>query len=188
VNDDLDQLLGRLSARGAHPGLDAMSGAVLDRIAAPAPRNANLPVTGALAATLATGVGMASGWSERAFGLRKQALEMELCADTDPVFAVRATAFAAVAAELPPGPYKSAIGRHEMSKHRYYQLGWALCRLSRLGSVRLGIGDQVAVDVSGHVDRYLHRLVIGDRPQLQCHFVPPSMGATTMSRVTITRS
>lgn len=39
---------------------------MLDRIAAPAPRNANLPVTGALAATLAVGVGMASGWSERA--------------------------------------------------------------------------------------------------------------------------
>lgn len=65
MNDELDTLLNRLSDRGPHPGLDATTGAVLDRIGSIRPR-ASLPVAGALAAALAIGVGMASGWSERA--------------------------------------------------------------------------------------------------------------------------
>lgn len=66
MDDELDQMLGRLAGRAPHPGLEAATGAVLDRISAPVPRTASMPLAGALAAALAIGVGMASGWSERA--------------------------------------------------------------------------------------------------------------------------
>jgi hypothetical protein len=65
MNDDLDQLLGQLASRPAHPGLDAASDAVLMRIAVPT-RAAGLPLAAGLAALLAVGVGVLSAWSERA--------------------------------------------------------------------------------------------------------------------------
>lgn len=62
MTDDLDQLLGRLSTRPPHTGLDAVSAAVLDCVAAGMPprRDAFL-LTGALAAILAVGIGFADG-------------------------------------------------------------------------------------------------------------------------------
>jgi len=65
MNDELDQLLGRLGDRAPHPRLDAASDAVLARIGAPV-RAASLPLSAGLAALLAVGVGVTSAWSERA--------------------------------------------------------------------------------------------------------------------------
>lgn len=66
MNDELDQLLARLAERSANPDLDAMSRAVLGRVTTPVSRATGMPLAAGLAATLAIGVGMASGWSERA--------------------------------------------------------------------------------------------------------------------------
>lgn len=67
MSEDLDQLLGRLSARAPHPGLDAVSAAVLDRVAAsPVPRRDTFLLTTALAAVVAVGIGVAGGLSQPA--------------------------------------------------------------------------------------------------------------------------
>lgn len=63
MRDDLDDMLGRLAARPLHPGLEDMSALVLDRIAAPRPRQDRFAVTGAVAAVLAIGMGVAGGWA-----------------------------------------------------------------------------------------------------------------------------
>lgn len=62
MRDDLDDMLGRLAARPVHPGLEDMSASVLDRIAAPRPRQDRFAVTGALAAVLAVGIGLGGSW------------------------------------------------------------------------------------------------------------------------------
>lgn len=62
MRDDLDDMLGRLAARPVHPGLEDMSASVLDRIAAPRPRQDRFAVTGALAAVLAVGMGVGGSW------------------------------------------------------------------------------------------------------------------------------
>lgn len=65
MTDDLDQLLGRLSARAPHPGLDAVSASVLDRVAAPpAPRRDAFLLTSALAVVAAVGIGFAGGLTQ----------------------------------------------------------------------------------------------------------------------------
>lgn len=71
MTDDLDQLLGRLSRRAAHPGLDALSQAVLDRVAAtPAPRRDTFLLTSAIAAMVAVGIGFAGAAVEPAHAER----------------------------------------------------------------------------------------------------------------------
>lgn len=65
MNDDLDDLLGRLAVRAPHPGLDAANDAVLARIAVPV-RATSMPLAAALAALLAVGIGVTSSWAERA--------------------------------------------------------------------------------------------------------------------------
>jgi hypothetical protein len=62
MRDDLDEMLGRLAARPVHPGLEALSASVLERIAAPRPRQDRFAVTGALAAVLAVGIGLGGSW------------------------------------------------------------------------------------------------------------------------------
>ncbi|NML04324.1 hypothetical protein [Sphingomonas sp. G-3-2-10] len=66
MRDDLDDMLGRLAAQPPHPGLDAVSMAVLDQISAPRPRRENFAVTSTIAAVLAVGMGVAGGWSSAA--------------------------------------------------------------------------------------------------------------------------
>ncbi len=66
MRDDLDDMLGRLAARPPHPGLEDVSATVLDRISAPRPRHDRFAVTGALAAVLAVGMGVAGGWAWQA--------------------------------------------------------------------------------------------------------------------------
>ena len=67
MTDDLDQLLGRLSARAPHPGLDAVSAAVLDRVRVPAkPRRDAFLLSSALAAIIAVGIGFADGLAQPA--------------------------------------------------------------------------------------------------------------------------
>ncbi|WHU04044.1 MULTISPECIES: hypothetical protein [unclassified Sphingomonas] len=66
MGDDLDEMLGRLAARPVHPGLEDMSASVLDRIAAPRPRQDRFAVTGALAAVLAVGMGLGGSWAMQA--------------------------------------------------------------------------------------------------------------------------
>ncbi|MDT8760513.1 hypothetical protein MZO42_17570 [Sphingomonas psychrotolerans] len=62
MTHDLDQLLGRLSCRAPHPGLDAVSATVLERIAvAPSPRSDAFLMTSAVAALFAVGIGFADG-------------------------------------------------------------------------------------------------------------------------------
>lgn len=63
MRDDLDDMLGRLAARPVPTGLDAVSAAVLEQISAPRPARASFALTGVLAAVLATGLGVAGGWS-----------------------------------------------------------------------------------------------------------------------------
>lgn len=67
MTDDLDQLLGRLSRRAAHPGLDAVSQAVLDRVSASSsPRQDAFLLTSAVAAMVAVAIGFAGGLAEPA--------------------------------------------------------------------------------------------------------------------------
>lgn len=67
MTKDLDQLLGRLSDRAPHPGLDVMSMAVLERIAeSTGPRHDPFVLASALAAVAAVGIGFASGAVEPA--------------------------------------------------------------------------------------------------------------------------
>ncbi len=62
MNDDLDKLLARISAQAPHPGLEELSAAVLDHIAAsPIPRRDTFLATSAVAALVAVGVGFAGG-------------------------------------------------------------------------------------------------------------------------------
>lgn len=67
MTEDLDQLLGRLAHRAAHPRLDAVSQAVLDQVAAtPMPRRDTFLLTSAVAAMVAVGIGVAGGLAEPA--------------------------------------------------------------------------------------------------------------------------
>ena len=62
MTDDLDHLLARLSSRAPHPGLDAVSAAVLDRLGEQArPRRDAFLLSSALAAIIAVGIGFADG-------------------------------------------------------------------------------------------------------------------------------
>lgn len=68
MRDDLDDMLGRMAARAPHPGLEAVSATVLERISAPAgPHRENFALTGALAAVLAVTMGVAGSWSSAAY-------------------------------------------------------------------------------------------------------------------------
>lgn len=66
MRDDLDDMLGRMAVRAPHPGLDAVSATVLERISAPQLRRENFVLTGALAAVLAVTMGVAGSWSSTA--------------------------------------------------------------------------------------------------------------------------
>lgn len=61
MRDDLDDMLGQLAARPSHPGLVAVSAAVLEQISAPQPRRDGFALTGALAAVVAVTMGVAGG-------------------------------------------------------------------------------------------------------------------------------
>ncbi|MBX3595243.1 MULTISPECIES: hypothetical protein [unclassified Sphingomonas] len=66
MRDDLDDMLGRLAARPPHPGLAAVSVAVLEQISLPQPRRDGFALSGALAAVVAVSMGVAGGWSPAA--------------------------------------------------------------------------------------------------------------------------
>jgi DNA-binding transcriptional LysR family regulator len=67
------------------------------------------------------------------------------------------------AAELREG----AVGRHEPLKHRRDQLRRLDGPLSGLPSEHLAVGDEIAMDGRGKLDRQLHRPVVGNDAELE---------------------
>jgi hypothetical protein len=60
--------------------------------------------------------------------------------------------------------------------HRRDELG-GLDGLARFSSKHLGVGNQIAIDLSWELDRKLHRSVVEDHSELQLgHGVPPQFG------------